>query len=91
MVLYGQASGPVAPFDPALLSAKGSLFLTWPTLGHDTADRASLEKRAGDVLGWITDGKLTLRIEHTYALHEASKAHASLEGRLTTGKVLLLP
>ena len=91
LVLYGQASGPVPPFDPAVLSAKGSLFLTRPTLGHYTADRASLEKRAGDVLGWIAAGKLTLRMEHNFALHDAAKAHASLEGRQTTGKVLLIP
>ena len=91
LVLYGQSSGPVAPFDPALLSGKGSLFLTRPTLGHYTADRASLEKRAGDVLGWIAAGKLKLRMEHNFALSEVAKAHASLEGRRTTGKVLLIP
>ena len=91
LVLYGQASGPVAPFDPAVLSGKGSLFLTRPTLGHYTADRASLEQRAGDVLGWIAAGKLKLRMEHNFALRDAAKAHESLEGRQTTGKVLLLP
>lgn len=91
LVLYGQSSGPVAAFDPALLSGKGSLFLTRPTLGHYTADRASLEKRAGDVLGWIAAGTLTLRMEHNFALREAARAHASLEGRQTTGKVLLIP
>jgi NADPH2:quinone reductase len=69
----------------------GSLFLTRPTLGHYTADRASLEKRAGDVLGWIAAGKLTLRMEHNFALRDAAQAHASLEGRQTTGKVLLIP
>ena len=91
LVLYGQASGPVPPFDPAVLSAKGSLFLTRPTLGHYTADRASLEKRAGDVLGWIAAGKLTLRMEHNFALRDVAQAHVSLEGRQTTGKVLLIP
>jgi len=91
LVLYGQASGPVPPFDAAVLSGKGSLFLARPTLGHYTADRASLEKRAGDVLGWIAAGKLKLRMEYTFALSEAAKAHASLEGRQTTGKVLLVP
>jgi NADPH2:quinone reductase len=91
LVLYGQASGPVAPFDPAVLSGKGSLFLTRPTLGHYTADRVSLEKRAGDVLGWIAAGKLKLRMEHNFALRDAAKAHESLEGRQTTGKVLLIP
>ncbi|HEY5866754.1 MAG TPA: quinone oxidoreductase, partial [Candidatus Tectomicrobia bacterium] len=73
LVLYGQASGPVAPFDPAVLSGKGSLFLTRPTLGHYTADRASLEQRAGDVLGWIAAGKLKLRMEHNFALRDAAK------------------
>jgi NADPH:quinone reductase len=91
LVLYGQASGPVASFDPAVLSGKGSLFLTRPTLGHYTADRASLEQRAGDVLGWIAAGKLKLRMEHNFALGDAAKAHESLEGRQTTGKVLLIP
>lgn len=91
MVLYGQSSGPVPPFNAAVLSGKGSLFLTRPTLNHYTADRASLEKRAGDVLGWIAAGKLTLRMEHNFALADAAKAHESLEGRQTTGKVLLIP
>jgi NADPH2:quinone reductase len=91
MVLYGQASGPVAPFDPAILNAKGSLFLTRPSLFHYTADRASLEKRAGDVLGWIAAGKLNMRMEHTFALAKTADAHRSLEGRQTTGKVLLIP
>jgi NADPH2:quinone reductase len=91
MVLYGQASGPVPPFDAAILNAKGSLFLTRPSLFHYTADRASLEKRAGDVLGWIASGKLKVRMEHTFALAKAADAHRSLEGRKTTGKVLLIP
>jgi NADPH2:quinone reductase len=91
MVLYGQASGPVPPFDAAILNAKGSLFLTRPSLFHYTADRASLEKRAGDVLGWIAAGKLKVRMEHTFALAQAAEAHRSLEGRKTTGKVLLMP
>ncbi|GIX48268.1 MAG: alcohol dehydrogenase [Candidatus Tectimicrobiota bacterium] len=91
MVLYGQSSGPVPPFDPAILNAKGSLFLTRPSLFHYIADRASLEKRAGDVLGWIASGKLKLRMEHTFPLAEAAEAHRQLEGRRTTGKVLLLP
>ncbi|HWP60287.1 MAG TPA: quinone oxidoreductase [Candidatus Acidoferrales bacterium] len=91
LVLYGQASGPVAPFDPAMLSAKGSLFLTCPSLPHYIADRASLEKRAGDVLGWIASGKLKMRIEFTFPLAHAAEAHRSLEARKTTGKVLLIP
>jgi NADPH2:quinone reductase len=91
LVLYGQSSGPVAPFDPALLSAKGSLFLTRPSLFHYIADRASLEKRAGDVLGWIASGQLKMRIEFTFPLANVAEAHRSLEGRKTTGKVLLIP
>ena len=91
MVLYGQASGPVAPFDPTILSAKGSLFLTCPSLPHYIADRASLEKRAGDVLGWIVSGKLKMRIEFTFPLANMAEAHRSLEARKTTGKVLLIP
>ena len=91
MVLYGQSSGPVAAFGPAMLSAKGSLFLTCPSLPHYIADRASLERRAGDVLGWIASGKLKLRIEFTFPLANVAEAHRSLEGRKTTGKVLLIP
>jgi NADPH2:quinone reductase len=91
LVLYGRASGPVAPFDPATLSAKGSLFLTCPSLPHYIADRASLERRAGDVLGWIASGKLKLRIEFAFPLANVAEAHRSLEGRKTTGKVLLIP
>jgi NADPH2:quinone reductase len=91
MVLYGQSSGPVPPFDAAILNTKGSLFLTRPSLFHYTADRASLEKRAGDVLGWIATGKLTLRTEYSFPLAQAAEAHRSLESRKTTGKVLLIP
>jgi NADPH:quinone reductase len=91
MVLYGQSSGPIPPFDPAILNAKGSLFLTRPSLFHYIADRGSLEKRAGDVLGWIASGALKLRMEHMFALSDVAQAHRSLEGRKTTGKVLLIP
>jgi NADPH2:quinone reductase len=91
LVLYGQASGPVAPFDPATLSAKRSLFLTCPSLPHYIADRASLEKRSGDVLGWIASGKLKIRTEITFPLAKVAEAHRSLEARKTTGKVLLIP
>jgi NADPH2:quinone reductase len=91
LVLYGQASGPVAPFDPAILSAKRSLFLTCPSLPHYIADRVSLEKRAGDVLGWIASRKLKVSIEFTFPLANVAEAHRSLEGRKTTGKVLLIP
>jgi NADPH2:quinone reductase len=91
MVLYGQSSGPVPPFDPTVLNTKGSLFLTRPSLFHYIADRASLEERAGEVMGWVSSGRLKLRIEHTFPLSDAAEAHRSLEGRKTTGKVLLIP
>ncbi len=91
MVLYGASSGPVAPLDPQALNAKGSLFLTRPSLFHYTATREDLAKRAGDVLGWIQKGELKLRIGATFPLAEAAKAHQDLEGRRTTGKVLLIP
>ena len=91
MVLYGQSSGPIPPFDPNVLNGKGSLFLTRPSLFHYISDRASLEKRAGDVLGWIASGELKLRMEHNFDLKDVAEAHRSLEGRKTTGKVLLIP
>ncbi len=91
LVLFGQSSGPVPSFNPSLLAAKGSLFLTRPTLFHYVADRASLEARAGAVLGAAASGRLTVRIERTFPLAEAAEAHRTLEGRKTTGKVLLLP
>jgi NADPH2:quinone reductase len=74
-----------------VLSGKGSLFLTRPTLGHYTLDRQELMWRASDLLGWLAAGVLKLRIEHTYPLAEAAQAHRDLEGRATTGKLLLLP
>ncbi|HWX55449.1 MAG TPA: quinone oxidoreductase [Verrucomicrobiae bacterium] len=91
LVLFGGASGPVAPFDPMKLTQKGSLFLTRPSLGHYIATREELEQRAGDVLGWIAGGKLKLRIHHAYKLAEAQQAHRDLEARKTTGKLLLIP
>jgi NADPH2:quinone reductase len=91
MVLFGQSSGMVPPTDPGLLASKGSLYLTRPTLAHYTLDREELEWRASDVLGWVADGRLKLRIERTYPLSAASDAHRDLEGRQTTGKLLLLP
>jgi NADPH:quinone reductase len=90
MVLFGQSSGVVAPIAPSVL-AKGSLFLTRPTLFDYVADRASLEWRAGDVLGQAASGQLAVRIGRTFPLGEAGEAHRALEGRQTTGKVLLLP
>jgi len=91
LVLFGGASGAVPLFDPIKLSQKGSLFLTRPTLINYVATREELEHRAGDVLGWITDGKLRLRIEHVYKLENAAQAHRDLEARKTTGKLLLIP
>ncbi|MGE5127471.1 MAG: quinone oxidoreductase family protein [Betaproteobacteria bacterium] len=91
MVVYGNSSGPMPPIDPLVLSRKGSLFLTRPTLHHYTADRASLEARAGEVLGDAASGRLKVRIDRTYPLAEAAEAHRALEGRRTTGKLLLLP
>jgi NADPH2:quinone reductase len=91
MVLFGGASGPVAPFDPIMLSQKGSLFVTRPSLMHYVALREELEQRSGDVFAMITAGKLKLRISHTYKLEEVQQAHRDLEGRKTTGKILLMP
>src|SRR5205085_3846651 len=91
MVLFGGASGAVPPFDPIQLTPKGSLFLTRPSLQHYVATRAELEERAGDVLNSIAAGKLKLRIEHVYPLAKAEQAHRDLEGRKTTGKLLLIP
>jgi NADPH:quinone reductase len=90
LVLFGGASGAVPPFDPIKLSQKGSLFLTRPTLIHYTSARQELEQRAGDVLSWVAAGKLKLRIEHKYKLEQAQQAHKDLEGRKTTGKLLLI-
>jgi len=91
LVLFGQASGPVPPFDPQVLNAKGSLFLTRPTLGNYTATSQELNERAGDVLGWVASGRLRLRIEATLPLAEAAEAHKRLAGRGTSGKLLLIP
>lgn len=91
MVLFGQASGPVPPFDPSLLNQKGSLYLTRPSMGHYIADRDELMWRAGEVLGWIAEGKLRLNIDRELPLAQAAEAHRALEGRETTGKVLLVP
>jgi NADPH2:quinone reductase len=91
MVLYGQSSGPVGLIDPQILNQKGSLFLTRPSLFHYTASREELLQRAGEVLGWIRDGRLRLRTEHEFPLKDAAEAHRALEGRRTTGKVLLIP
>jgi NADPH2:quinone reductase len=90
MALFGQSSGTVPPFDPGLLNAKGSLYLTRPSLFHYMTTREELTERAGYVLGWIRDGKLKLRIGLELPLAEAAEAHRALEGRRTTGKVILV-
>ena len=91
MALYGQSSGPIGTIDPGILNTKGSLFLTRPSLNHHIASREELVQRAGDVLGWIRDGKLRVRMEFEFPLQDAADAHRALEGRQTTGKVLLIP
>ncbi|HEU4433224.1 MAG TPA: quinone oxidoreductase [Pyrinomonadaceae bacterium] len=91
VVLFGGASGAVPPFDLIKLSQKGSLYVTRPTLGHYTATREELEWRANDVLRMIVDGEVKLRIHKVYPLTEAAQAHRDLEGRNTTGKLLLKP
>jgi NADPH2:quinone reductase len=90
LAMFGQSSGSVPPFDPTILNAKGSLFLTRPSLGHYLLTRDELLWRAGDVLGWVASGKLKLRIDRTYPLGEAAAAHRDLEGRKTAGKLLLM-
>jgi len=91
LVLFGGSSGAVPPFDLIKLSQKGSLFITRPTLAHYTATRDELEWRASDVLGAIARGELKLRIHKTYPLADAAQAHRDLEGRKTTGKLILEP
>ena len=91
LVLFGASSGAVPPFDLIKLSLKGSLFITRPTLAHYTAKRDELEWRANDVLQSIVRGDLKLRIHKKYQLEEAQQAHRDLEGRKTTGKLLLIP
>ena len=91
LVCFGQASGPVPPFDLQRLNAGGSLMVTRPSLAHFTATREELEERAGAVLGAIADGWLRVRIGARFPLERAADAHRALEGRATTGKVLLLP
>lgn len=91
MALFGASSGPVAPLDPQRLAAGGSLFLTRPTLTHYIISREELQRRAADLFGWIAEGRLQVRIGHEYPLDAAAEAHRALEGRQTTGKVLLIP
>jgi NADPH:quinone reductase len=91
LVLYGYASGPPAPFDLGRLATGGSLSLTRPTLGHFVATDEELGRRAGDVLTWVADGTLKVTVGGRYPLAEAARAHADLESRRTTGKLLLIP
>jgi NADPH2:quinone reductase len=91
MVLFGGSSGAVPPFDLIILTHKGSLFLTRPSLGNYISTREELVARSGAVFSMIAAGKLKLRIEHTYPLAEAQRAQRDLEGRKTTGKLLLIP
>ena len=91
MVLFGQSSGRVEPFDPQLLNQKGSLFLTRPTMTHYISTRAELLERADAILGWIDQGKLSVKIDRQFPLSSAPEAHRELESRRTTGKLLLIP
>ena len=91
MVLCGQSSGPVPPFNPQVLNAKGSLYLTRPTLAHYTATRDELAQRMIDIFRWIANRRLVVRIDKTYRLSDAAEAHRYLEARQTRGKVLLIP
>jgi len=91
LVLFGQASGPVPPFDTAILNAKGSLSLARPSLTHNVASHADVERRAGDLFRWVEEGKLTVKIGKRFALADAAKAHRALESRRTFGKILLIP
>jgi len=91
LVLYGQSSGAVPPIDPLLLSARGSLFLTRPSLAHYTRDRSELLERARDLFSWVERGELHVKIDARLRLDDAARAHRLLESRQTTGKLLLLP
>ena len=91
MVFFGNASGPVPPIDPLLLSQKGSLYITRPILGHYIATREEFLSRANDLFSWIQAGQLKVRIGEEHPLAEAAEAHRRLEGRMTTGKVLIIP
>ena len=91
LVLFGGSSGAVPPFDLIQLSTRGSLFITRPTLKDYIATRTELELRAGEVLRWVADGKLKVRAEHNYALHDAAQAQIDIASRATTGKLLLIP
>src|SRR5690606_14453871 len=89
MVLFGQSSGTVDPIEPQLLNQKGSLFLTRPSLFHHTAVRSELLQRAGELFSWIGSGQVQVRIGAEFPLEQTADAHRALEGRKTTGKVLI--
>ncbi|MDQ5828600.1 MAG: quinone oxidoreductase [Actinomycetota bacterium] len=91
MVLFGASSGPVPPFNIQTLNQKGGLFLTRPALAHYTATREELMRRAESLFSWIGQGNLDVRIGGTYSLADAAQAHRDLEGRKTTGKLILIP
>lgn len=91
LVSFGNSSGPVGPIDPLLLSKKGSLFLTRPTLVHYAQDHAELEMRAKELFEWILQEKLKVHIDREVPLAKAGEAHRALEGRETVGKVILIP
>ena len=89
-VSFGQSSGAVPAFEPLLLTQKGSLFFTRPSLGNYISDRRELDWRAADIFRWIAEKKVVLRVDHEYELAYAAQAHRDLEGRQTTGKLILL-
>jgi NADPH2:quinone reductase len=91
MVLFGQSSGPAPQIDSQILNPKGSLFLTRPSLGHYTANRAELLERVNDLFDWMAAGKLKVRIDKTFPLADVAEAHQYLEGRRSKGKILLIP
>ncbi|MGA7413925.1 MAG: zinc-binding dehydrogenase, partial [Bryobacteraceae bacterium] len=91
LVSFGQSSGPVGPIDPLLLTQKGSLFLTRPSLAHYVHEPEELKWRAADLFGWLESGRLNLHIQKVYPLQDAAEAHRDLESRRTTGKLLLKP
>ncbi|HEU5466567.1 MAG TPA: quinone oxidoreductase [Gemmatimonadales bacterium] len=91
LVTFGQSSGAVPPFDPLLLSQRGSLFLTRPVLGHYIATRDELLARADETLGWVAGGRLKVRIDSEYPLAAVADAHRRLESRKSAGKILLIP
>jgi NADPH2:quinone reductase len=91
MVLYGNSSGPVAPVDPATLVARGSLFLTRPSLAHYAMTRDEILARTADLFEWLHSGELKFKVDRVFSLAEAAKAHEELQGRRTTGKVVLIP